>query len=304
MASPLDGMDASARALLDYLEGRRSRVRAAAEQRATRARKPRLPRGAELALEAYLLDVSRKISDAIQKALAPDMQRAKLRAAAEKADRADAPVGWRLAARTDADLIGLFSRTLFGDLEIRIAEITRTAGNPAILDRYGRRLNEENAQEMERVLGIAAETSSPLVAAALRRYRTEVANLITSIGQDQLASVRDLVATAGQSGMRVETLAKEIEQRYAVSESRARLIARDQTLKANSQITQVRQKAVGVTSYRWSTSNDGKVRDAHAALEGTVHSWDDPPVTNPEGDRNHPGEDFQCRCTAVPILPA
>jgi GNAT superfamily N-acetyltransferase len=44
------------------------------------------------------------------------------------------------------------------------------------------------------------------------------------------------------------------------------------------------------------------VRDMHDELEGTEHAWDDPPVTDKYGNRNHPGEDYQCRCVAVPIL--
>lgn len=40
----------------------------------------------------------------------------------------------------------------------------------------------------------------------------------------------------------------------------------------------------------------------HQELDGTEQSWDDPPVTNEDGDRNHPGEDYQCRCVAYPIL--
>jgi SPP1 gp7 family putative phage head morphogenesis protein len=281
----VDGMDESARALLDYLEGRRAKVRASTARRATRALVPKLPRGAELALERLLLDISRRVSAEIRKGIAGDLGAAKAR-----------------AARADADLLGLFEGGLFGQLETRIARILRDPRIPEILDQYGRRLNTENAKEMERVLGISPEEISPQVTRALASYRTEVANLITSIGETQLGQVRDLVAEAGRSGMRVETLAAQIEERFRVSDSRARLIARDQTLKANAEITRVRQVDAGITRYRWSTSNDDRVRPLHADLEGTIHSWDDPPVTAPDGARNHPGQDISCRCTATPIL--
>jgi hypothetical protein len=45
------------------------------------------------------------------------------------------------------------------------------------------------------------------------------------------------------------------------------------------------------------------VRERHAELDGERFRWDDPPVTNEDGDENHPGEDYQCRCTAYPVLP-
>ncbi|MDD9911070.1 MAG: minor capsid protein [Ahrensia sp.] len=48
--------------------------------------------------------------------------------------------------------------------------------------------------------------------------------------------------------------------------------------------------------YIWRTRNDGKVRPSHAANNGKIFSWDDPPPTG------HPGEDFGCRCTAEPYV--
>ncbi len=51
------------------------------------------------------------------------------------------------------------------------------------------------------------------------------------------------------------------------------------------------------THYVWQTRRDGMVRSSHAEREGQVFTWDDPP----EG--GHPGEDYNCRCTAELYLP-
>ncbi|HCQ64199.1 MAG TPA: hypothetical protein DIU07_03045 [Rhodobacteraceae bacterium] len=51
------------------------------------------------------------------------------------------------------------------------------------------------------------------------------------------------------------------------------------------------------THYIWRTRGDSKVRPSHAANDGTVFAWDDPPATG------HPGEDFGCRCRAEPYVP-
>lgn len=48
------------------------------------------------------------------------------------------------------------------------------------------------------------------------------------------------------------------------------------------------------THYIWRTRGDNKVRAAHAANNGRIFSWDNPPPTG------HPGEDYGCRCTAEP----
>lgn len=50
------------------------------------------------------------------------------------------------------------------------------------------------------------------------------------------------------------------------------------------------------THYIWRTRGDNKVRAAHAANNGRIFSWDNPPPTG------HPGEDYGCRCTAEPYV--
>lgn len=121
--------------------------------------------------------------------------------------------------------------------------------------------------------------------------------------------VRDVLDNRLKEGVRVEELRAELQERLGMSKRRASLIARDQTLKASGQLQEARQTQVGIRRYVWTTSLDERVRDDHERLEGRVFSWDDPPVTNfsevirgkPER-RGHPGSDFQCRCTADPVL--
>jgi SPP1 gp7 family putative phage head morphogenesis protein len=108
--------------------------------------------------------------------------------------------------------------------------------------------------------------------------------------------VRDIFDDHENYGLRVEDLKAMLLQRGDVAESRAELIARDQTLKLNGQITATRQMRAGVERYTWSTSQDERVREAHAELEGQTFSWSGPPEVG------HPGQDFQCRCVAVPVV--
>lgn len=58
----------------------------------------------------------------------------------------------------------------------------------------------------------------------------------------------------------------------------------------------------GFQYYVWTTRKDNKVRPDHARLEGRICSWNDPPVVDlRSGRRRHPGEDYNCRCTAAPL---
>lgn len=209
------------------------------------------------------------------------------------------PELWRaLGLRQDAD----------GDVEEALAGLRVRWGLLAaerasvLVDRYGARISRFNADDIARILRINIATEPLAVRDALMRWRDSNVRLIKSIPEQLLTEVYAVVTNAAREGLRVEQVADQILKRFDVSESRARLIGRDQILKANADLTRVRHIEAGVTSYVWSTSRDERVRPMHEDLDGTVQRWDDPPVTNERGDTNAPGEDYQCRCVAVPIL--
>jgi len=208
----------------------------------------------------------------------------------------------RSAERKDAELdlaqIGLE----LGEIRLVILRLIRRVA-PGIALAMAQRTEQENAASLQRILEIDIDSESPRVLQALAAARDANVSLITRMADDQLAAVRRLVNEAGTSGMRAETLARRLQERMQIGERRAALIARDQTLKINAQLTSIRQQEAGVGRYIWSTSQDERVRDMHAELEGQIFSWDDPPVTNEQGETNHPGEDIQCRCVAIPVIP-
>ena len=123
---------------------------------------------------------------------------------------------------------------------------------------------------------------------------------IKSIPEQYLGKVERIINDGYRSGKRAASLADAIAEVGGVTKRRANFIARDQIGSLNGQLTRRRQKALGVKEYIWRTSLDEGVRHSHAQLEGTRHSWDDPPTV---GNRKvHPGEDYGCRCTAEPVI--
>ena len=127
-------------------------------------------------------------------------------------------------------------------------------------------------------------------------------DLIKALRLDVVDRVR--AALDEHRGARVETLARRIEEATGSSRSYARFVARDQALKLANQITQARHQAAGVTEYVWRASRDERVRKRHKELDGTRQSYAHPPIVDERtGRRAHPGDDYQCRCTADPIIP-
>jgi SPP1 gp7 family putative phage head morphogenesis protein len=169
----------------------------------------------------------------------------------------------------------------------------------------GRQIDLFNQREMQRVLGIDVRRV-PGVDLIIDQWvednvRLIETGLLAKVQEPRLRpllqDVKRVVNQAHAEGVRVEVLAHDLRERFGVSDSRAELIARDQTLKLNGQINRHRQLAVGVEEYIWDTSGDERVRESHARLDGQKFSWHAPPSVG------HPGQDFQCRCTAIPVIP-
>lgn len=85
------------------------------------------------------------------------------------------------------------------------------------------------------------------------------------------------------------------EELAVISRVRARVVR--WAAKANER----RQREAGVKRYTWRTKRDGRVRQRHAELDDTIQLWSRPPVISKDGRRGHPGEDYNCRCVAIPI---
>lgn len=154
----------------------------------------------------------------------------------------------------------------------------------------------KHSQKEFKRLGIDVR-KEPMLTPLMDGWQKDNVSLITNMHAEQLGKV-DTILRDG-FGRRPESLAKDIERQLDdVSKSRAELIARDQVLTLNAKITRHRQKSAGIEKYVWTTSNDERVRDEHAALEGEVFAWDE----GGDPEEGHPGEAINCRCVAFPIL--
>lgn len=139
----------------------------------------------------------------------------------------------------------------------------------------------------------------------LQEWVEENVGLIRSIPQEALSEMQNIVSQGFRTGKTVTSIVRDIQTTYGSKRSSARLLARDQLGKLNSQLTRQQQVDAGVNEYIWSDSGDGRVRSSHHALNGKRFRWDDPPIVTEPGKpvrRCHPGEDYQCRCVALPVF--
>jgi SPP1 gp7 family putative phage head morphogenesis protein len=122
--------------------------------------------------------------------------------------------------------------------------------------------------------------------------------LIQSIPVELLPQVKDVVAQSfSELGFDQANLRKQIDKRFNVTKSRAKLIARDQTNKTIGKMTEFRQKSLGITEYQWLGVDDSRERQTHLANNNKRFNYSNPPTLT-----GNPGQDYNCRCVAKGII--
>lgn len=210
--------------------------------------------------------------------------------------------------KLDASSSKLISISL-NAIRIRASEIFNDKEAERIITKYAERTSDFQREQMKKqfntVLGVNPLLTEPYLATEMEKFLETNVGLIRTIPENMLNKIESIVRIGVETGESTDTISEEIVNQFGVTESRANLIARDQVSKFNSTLNQLRQKEVGVEKYEWSTSGDERVRPEHEACEGYIYTWEDDESVNggpskPEGF--NPGEGFQCRCVAIPVL--
>ncbi len=147
------------------------------------------------------------------------------------------------------------------------------------------------------VLEINPLLDQPYLGETLKAFASLNTTLIQSVSERFFGELEQITYKGLINGTLYSDMADEIASRFGVADSRAELIARDQSSKLNGQLNELRQSELGVDKYVWRTSLDERVRESHAEKEGEEFAWEDPP-----SDTGNPGDDINCRCYGEPVL--
>lgn len=180
-------------------------------------------------------------------------------------------------------------------LEIRILALVRSAGEK-LFDRMAIEVVAASAWAIKDTLP-AITLADTGFSAQMAVFREANLSLLDEAFREYAGAVRVVFESPSAIGATVSQLQELLKQAGVGTRARAELIARDQTLKFNGQLAKARQVAAGVLKYTWVTSRDERVRATHKALDRRVFHWGEPTPIGYE-----PGQDYQCRCVAVPVL--
>jgi SPP1 gp7 family putative phage head morphogenesis protein len=139
---------------------------------------------------------------------------------------------------------------------------------------------------------------------------------IKNFTEKEIKELRKTVMDSIFAGNRYESLVKGIQSSYNVTTRKAKFLARQETNLLLAKFKESRYTDAGVHEYIWGCVHmpkdkspkehvPGNVRYMHGLLEGKKFRWDDPPITTNPGEpvrRNNPGQDYNCRCFARPIV--
>ena len=190
--------------------------------------------------------------------------------------------------------------SIMQDIKKRFNGKITAAQMQAELKKVAQQAENFNAQQFRAVMRSSVQVDiflhEPWLNELADVWTGENVRLIKTIPEKFYGEVEGVVSRGMMDGTLTNKVGEQIQQVYGVADRRAQLIARDQIGKLNGDLTMHRQTGVGIESYKWSTSNDERVRDEHADREGQEFKWSDPP------EDGHPGKAIYCRCVALPVI--
>jgi SPP1 gp7 family putative phage head morphogenesis protein len=172
---------------------------------------------------------------------------------------------------------------------------------------------EKSFQASVKDISIASQLTDKERARVAAEYTKNLQVYIQDFTQKETLELRNKIRDRSLSGLRYESVIKEIQDSYGVSQNKAKFLARQETSLMMTKFKQVRYQSAGIEEYYWQCvvgSPNHPVRPIHKALgdakgpdgKKKIYRWDDPPVVNLKGERKNPGQDYNCRCVARPIV--
>lgn len=266
---------------MDKLAGRKPLKR-----RSRKPRRPRRPIGVIIAYQKALKGMFKYLNDQIRAKVTPALEG--ILAEAKRSSSV-------FDAYTDmADEVMKFIKALHGG-QFPDAEVER------VVRGYAEKASDFQRSDLTKILaaslGVDVYFHEPWLRTEMDAFVKKNLKLIKRLEEKHLDKVESIVIDGARRGRTSADISGSLSQEFNISERHAKLIARDQISKLNSDLNKLRQKEVGIEKYTWRGVMDDRERESHIANEGEVFSWDDPP-----SETGNPGEDIECRCVAEPVI--
>lgn len=183
----------------------------------------------------------------------------------------------------------------------------------AISSQMVERVNKVNIQKtttnLNNAIGVDVENiiKSENLTEFIELQTIQNAELIKSVPQQSIEDIRRIVLNGLSQGLRAEEIQKQISGNNSSSvfnkmNNRIATIARTETAKINSQITNKRLENLGIKKAIWDATGDSRTRECHLARDGKEYNIAEGLYSSCDGKTIQPGQEINCRCVARPIV--
>lgn len=125
--------------------------------------------------------------------------------------------------------------------------------------------------------------------------------VIKDFADERIPEMRRKIQELVLKGYRQDKVQEFLEKEYGIMSRKAKFLAQNETAIMLAEYKKVTYKEMGFDKFIWRTIIDGRERDLHKALNGTVWRYDDPPVIDERtGQKGLPGQTYNCRCEQIP----
>lgn len=127
--------------------------------------------------------------------------------------------------------------------------------------------------------------------------------VIIDFAQERIPEMRRKIQELVLKGYRQDKIQNLLEKEYRIMSRKAKFLAQNETTIMLAEYKKVTYQEMGFDKFIWRTITDGRERELHKQLNGTVWRYDNPPIIDERtGNRGLPGQTYNCRCEAIPYM--
>lgn len=161
---------------------------------------------------------------------------------------------------------------------------------------------EEVKKKVKKITVIEPELNINQKKEIAKNYTNNIQFYIKDFEEKKIPDMRQKIQDLTLKGYRPDAISEMLQKEYGFAQKKADFLAQNETSIMLAEYKKVTYQKMGFQKFRWSTIMDGKERERHKELNGKIFSYDNPPVIDEYGNRGLPGQTYNCRCEAIPIM--
>lgn len=151
-----------------------------------------------------------------------------------------------------------------------------------------------------------------LYAAETNKWLLDTMKQLSALPGEARQAAKKVIQKCVKAGKSLTEIKREVSKKLSSLKRQAKARAVSAVAALFGILNRTQQRDAGCGKYVWRSARDSRVRPCHRELDGHIFEWSNPPEMWREtahgrvytGKRCNPGEDWGCRCIAIPVFEA